>query len=483
MVLEIKQSLKLSQQLVMTPQLQQAIKLLQLNRLELVNVIQQEMMENPTLEEEVDLTEEEKKEIEKETERAKKEEEYQTTDKSDTPEDTEWDSYLQISAANRQGLSTGIVSDEELPSYEATLSKKPSLTEHLLSQVGFTDFSDEEKIIASEIVGNLNDDGFLMSSVEEIAVKHKIPLERVEMVLYMLQELDPPGVCARNLRECLLIQIRQLKLKNQRDKNILCAMIDRHLSNLEKRNYREIAKDLGVSKERIVDLMKVISSLEPKPGRPFADSNNHYITPDIYVYKVVDEYVIALNEDGLPRLRISNFYRNILQRGGSSQLTKEYIHNKLRSAVWLIRSIHQRQRTIYKVTESIVKHQRTFLDKGVEYLKPMILRDVAEDINMHESTVSRVTTNKYVHTPQGIFELKYFFSSSINRGEGEGVAAESVKDRIRQIITKEGTEKPFSDQYIVNQLEKEGIQIARRTVAKYREMLGILPSSKRKRRF
>ena len=287
------------------------------------------------------------------------------------------------------------------------------------------------------------------------------------------------GVGSRDLKECLLAQARQLNLKG----NEVELIIKDYLHHLEKKNYAAIAKALSLPMDQVIELSKIIFEMEPKPGRSFSSVDTHYITPDVYVYKMNGLYVISLNEDGLPRLKISNFYKNALQGKEASSLTKEYIQDKLRSAVWLIRSIHQRQRTIYKVTESIVKHQTAFLDKGLDHLRPMVLKDVASDIGMHESTVSRVTTNKYVHTPQGIFELKFFFNSSIGRGGDSDVASETVKDKIKKMVEAEDVKHPLSDQQIVEMLQAQNITIARRTVAKYREMLNILPSSKRKKYF
>jgi RNA polymerase sigma-54 factor len=251
---------------------------------------------------------------------------------------------------------------------------------------------------------------------------------------------------------------------------------------VETKKYNAIAKDLHVTLEEVVAAIKLLSRLEPKPGRLYSGDEPQYITPDVYIMKVGEAYHTVLNDDGLSKLRISQHYRNVLKNGAGKE-QKEFIQDKLRSAVWLIRSIHQRQRTIVKVTDSIIKFQRDFLDKGIAYLKPLILRDVAEDIGMHESTVSRVTTNKYVHTPQGIYELKFFFNSSISRVGGEDIASEAVKNQIKQIVAREPADKPFSDQKIVEILRSQNVDIARRTVAKYREVLGILPSSKRKRYF
>jgi RNA polymerase sigma-54 factor len=316
--------------------------------------------------------------------------------------------------------------------------------------------------------------------LEEISEITGSGTEKVEEVLGLVQDLDPAGVACRNLQECLLKQVEQLGMQG----SLVEIILRDHLGELESRKYPVIAKALGVSLDEVLGATRIISGLDPKPGLPYTQDEIHYITPDIFVYKISDEYVVVLNDEGLPNLRINSFYRNAL--AGSAEVDQkagEYIQEKLRGALWLIKSIHQRQRTIYKVTKSIVKFQREFFDKGIEYLKPLVLRDVAEDIEMHESTISRVTTNKYVQTPQGLFELKYFFNSGISTISGTTIASESVKNRIRDIVSGENPKKPFSDQKIVDLLREQGIDIARRTVTKYREMLGIGSSTERKRLF
>jgi RNA polymerase sigma-54 factor len=300
----------------------------------------------------------------------------------------------------------------------------------------------------------------------------------VERTLDRVQDLDPAGVAARDLRECLSLQVRALGI----DDPIVCTIIDKCLDTLIKRDFRGVAKQLGITVEEVSVAATVIGRLEPRPGRAFGGDEPVYIIPDIYVYKVGDEFHIVLNDDGLPRLRINGLYRDVLAKKdrGVSKETKEYVHDKVRSALWLIKSIHQRQRTIYRVMESIIKNQREFFERGINYLKPLNLRDIADDIEMHESTVSRVTTNKYVHTARGIFELKYFFNSSINRVEGEAIASESVKDRIRRLIVNEDPRRPLSDQRIAQMLKVANIDIARRTVTKYRESMNLLSSTKRR---
>ncbi len=500
MGLELKQHLKMTQQLVMTPQLQQAIKLLQLSRMELVDLVRTEMTENPLLEG-ADENEEpahdgaspaeaaqlEAKPEPKEAERAEE------VKGEEGANEIDWDQYLDHyqlqghTAPSNRGLA-----DEELPGVEATLSRKTDLVDHLSWQLRLSSFTPEEERAAVLVIGNLDDDGyFKMPPVEgepedaaprdpilRVAFEAGVGVEVAERALRKIQELDPIGIAARDLRECLLIQVRHINA----DTPEIVAIIERHLRHLESKNYGAIAKDLKIPVEEVVKAVRVISRLEPKPGRAFTGEEAQYITPDVYVHKLGDKYVTVLNEDGLSKLRISGMYRAALRNGKAGE-AKEYIQDKLRSAVWLIRSIHQRQRTIYKVTESIVKFQRDFLDRGIAHLKPLILRDVAEDIGMHESTVSRVTTNKYVHTPQGIYELKFFFNSAIARTGGDEIASEAVKSHIRQIVAAEDTRAPHSDQRIVEILKEKGIEIARRTVAKYREVLGILPSSKRKKYF
>lgn len=476
MAMGLKQSLNLSQQLVMTPQLQQAIKLLQLSRMELENLINTELVENPALDESGDSesTTQSMTDMESSSNTKAAEENPQQS------EDFNWESYLENSRST-PSLPVYRPGEDDLPTYENTLTQPDSLAEHVLWQLKMSDLTDAQKVMGEIIIGNINEDGYLQASLEELAAKETFDIHELEAVLYRIQEFDPIGVGARDLKECLLVQIYDLG----HDDNILEAIVENHLGDLEKRNYQHIAKTLGINMDDVAARLKIIEDLEPKPGRAFGGSPSHYIIPDIYVAKRGTEYVVMLNEDGLPKLKISSFYKNLLDEKAKTEeaSTKEYVQGKLRSAVWLIRSIHQRQRTIYRVTESIVRQQMDFFEKGIAHLKPMVLRDVANDIGMHESTISRVTTNKYVHTPRGIFELKFFFNSGISRVHGSDVASESVKEKVKAIISTEDALHPFSDQKIVELLLKENINIARRTVAKYREMLGILPSSKRKKVF
>ena len=476
MALELRQSLALAQQLVMTPQLQQAIKLLQLSRLELLETINEELEENPLLEErlagdgdEVGDSDDgdDKSEIELPDLPEVKVEE-------SAPDDVDWDSYL--SEYNTESASAPY-EEREYPTVDNITPSRTNLHSHLMWQLGMAELDDEQKEIGIHIIENLNDDGFLEEPLEAIAETTGYALEKVQGTLRIIQEFDPVGVAAQDTKESLLIQARFQNLEGTLVEKIILD----HITELENKKYETIAKALSVTIKDILDAVSVIQCMEPKPGRLFTEDRTIYVTPDIYIVQVGDNYEIVQNEDGLPKLRISAYYKEILRNGNTaSESVKTYVQEKLRSAAWLIKSIHQRQRTIFKVTESIVRFQKNFFDNGITQLKPLVLRDVAEDIGMHESTVSRVTTNKYVHTPQGLFELKFFFSSSINKMDGDCVASESVKERIRVIVKSENPKKPYSDQEIVKMLEKLNISVARRTVAKYRESIGILPSRKRK---
>ncbi len=482
--MQLKTSLKLSQQLRMTPQLQQAIKLLQLSRLELEGAIRKELDENPVLEEFQESVEDEAAAPKTETEKNENTPDSQEAQAAADPraqEEFEWENYLDTNYKPPQGTVGGT---DEIMNYENLISTTTSLHDHLMWQMGLGGFNEEEQAALAVLISYVDDDGYIKTPLEEIAQEEASDLQELNDCLPFLQEFDPAGVGARNLQECLLIQAKHL----EEDTNDFVKLINDHIKDLEKKNYGGIAKAMNLALEDVIEMCKTIYTMDPKPGRAYMPQDTQFVTPDVYVYKVGEEYMVALNEDGLPRLRISNLYKNILKgdktaNEGGGENAQNYIQDKLRSAVWLIKSIHQRQRTIYKVTESIVKHQQDFFEKGPGFIKPMILRDIANDIGMHESTVSRVTTNKYVHTPRGIFELKYFFNSGISKTDGDSLASESVKLKIKNLVGEEDQKNPLSDQKIVELLKKDGIQIARRTVAKYRDMLRILPSSKRKKMF
>lgn len=479
--------LRLHQKLIMTPQLQQAIKLLQLSRLEINQMISQEILENPLLEDVALETSDEETSQSTENETPVSEEESPVKEREETEEigdlSFKWDNYLdEDNFDGARDLNYYRSSSDELPSYEQTLTRAISLVDHLLWQLSLTSISDSEKRIGTIVIGNIDDDGYLRTPLEEIGVIAGCGSDEVENIVRLIQTFDPPGSGARDLKECLLIQLLQLGLRE----TLVASIVEHHLGDLEKKKYTAIAKALGVSAEEVFQASKVIEHLEPKPGRPFTSPENLYIIPDVFVVKLEGNYVVVLNDDGMPRLRINPYYRRLLRsKEKGSDLTKSYVEDKLRSALWLIRSIEQRNRTICRVSESIVKFQKDFFDKGIGCLKPLVLKQVAEDISMHESTISRVTTNKYMHTPQGIFELKYFFNSSVGRtgGEGESLSSITVREMIRKMVVDEDPHKPLTDQEIVEALRGNKIEIARRTVAKYRTWLNIPSASKRRRPF
>jgi len=499
MALDLKLSLKLSQQLVMTPQLQQAIKLLQLNSQELVDAVQEELLENPVLEE---TPEEESREAADGREAADRERsgvdapeqnaaspegEAVPVDAPEVPEapetnaepepstdemvsDVDWENYMES-----RPQTASFQKDDDRLRLEDNVTQRESLTEHLIWQLGFVEMDEREKELAVRIIFNLTDSGFLDEDIAAIAERANFDPEQAEKVLERVQSFDPVGVAARSLSECLLVQARRAGVTDP----LVLKILQEHLDLLQRRDFRGIASLEEVSIDDVAAAADVVGSFEPRPGREFAEEDPIYITPDIYVHKVRDEYHVVLNEDGLPKLHVSRAYREVLRQTESKE-TREFVREKMRAAQWMIKSIHQRQRTIVKVMQSIVRYQREFFDRGQEHLRPLNLRDVAEDIGMHESTVSRVTTNKYVQTTHGVFELKFFFNSSIRTTDGDSIASESVKEKIRAVIAREDPRRPLSDQRIAGTLRASGIEIARRTVTKYRESMRILSSTRRK---
>jgi RNA polymerase sigma-54 factor len=363
---------------------------------------------------------------------------------------------------------------EELPFENLGGNEAASLSDHLVEQLRFA-ISDPETIRVGEaIIGNLDEDGYLRAELAEIATGTGTPLETVTATLRLVQGFDPRGVAARSVQECLLLQ---LTIDPDPDP-VSVEILERYFEDLGRRRYAEIARAMKLPLDRIMESVEEIQGLEPKPGRQFGRNDSRYIAPDVTIQKVGNDYVVLLNEEGIPRLRVNSLYRTLLRRSGDE--AKQYVEQKIRSAVWLIKSVEQRQRTLRRVAQSLVNFQREFLDKGLPYLRPLALRDVGDDINMHESTISRVTTNKYVQTPQGLFELKYFFHSGIASNSGAMVSSVSVKKTIRDMVDGEDGATPMSDQEIAQALHGQGLTIARRTVAKYREELGILPSHQRR---
>ncbi len=460
---------RLSQRLVLTPSLQQAIKLLPLTTLELADVLEQEMMENPLLEE---APAEVQNPDEVVADDAAPEERKDSLDEIDA--EKFFEDYFEDSYESRPASHSDL---PEAPPIENTLVEAPDLYDHLLWQLRMTTTDELIQEIGVAIIENLDEDGLLRASNEEIANLGPYPLEEVERALAVVQALDPPGVAARDLRECLRLQLRQLGLSG----STTDVIVRDHMKQLQNHQYAEIARALGCSSDEISTHIDVIKHLDPKPGAKYSPSRSNYVLPDVYVLKEGDDYKVVLNDDSLPRLRISPTYRRMLDnKEPGSEATRDYVKDKLRSALWLLKSVDQRQRTIYRVAESIVRHQRAFLDHGLEHLRPMVLRDVASDIGMHESTVSRVVANKYMHTPRGVYELRYFFHSGITSSVGESVSSVTIKDKIRKMIQAEDQSHPLSDSRIAELLAGEGLKLARRTVAKYREEIRLPPSNLRR---
>ena len=478
MALQQRLQTRLSQKLILTPSLQQAIKLLPMSTLELVDLLTQEVVENPMLEE---VPTEDLQPPEAANQEAEKTEP-PAPDKNSTDswEDADYDYFFgeYLDDGYRSRAPRGDV--KELPPIENTLSTQSSLTDHLVWQLTTGHDDPLVREIGTAIIGNLNDDGYLVASVDEIAAMGQWSQDEVERVLTLLQGFDPIGVAARDLQECLLLQIANLGLTD----TTIGTIVRNHLKLLQNHQGQEIARRLGVSIDELKHQIEIIRQLDPKPGSRFNPTSSQYVIPDVYVVKIEDHYVAMLNEDGMPQLRISPVYRRLLdKKTANNDETRAYVKEKFRSALWLIKSVDQRQKTIHKVATSIISFQSEFLERGIESLRPLVLRDVANDIGMHESTVSRVVNNKYMHTPQGVFEMKYFFHSGISSAYGESVSSVTIKQRIRKIIEEEDSKKPLSDSSIVRLLQDEGLVLARRTIAKYREEMRIPTSSKRKMLF
>jgi RNA polymerase sigma-54 factor len=463
----------MSQRLVMTPSLQQAIKLLQMSKLELVEEVQQELLENPVLEE-------------SQTEAAAPSESQDKDAGEETPKDAfeeiDYESYF-ANVDSSYVPRTPANFSEELPAFENTLAEPTNLADHLTWQLDLSTSSPGSKAIGRAIIGNINEDGYLKATLEEIQQLGPYSAEDVERTVKLIQGFDPVGVAAHDLIECLLLQLKHIGEEDTAAVNIVRF----HMDKLQNRKYKQLAEELELDMEDLQAEIEIIQGLDPRPGQKYNTVSSNYVVPDVYVVKVDEDYQIILNEEGLPRLRISSVYRRMVKRGSKENATadvKEYVRNKLRSAFRLIKSLEERQRTIYKVAQSIVKFQREFLDYGIENLRPLVLKDVADDIGMHESTVSRVVNNKYMHTHRGLFEMRFFFHSGIaSTGGGASVSSLTVKERIRKIIAAENNRRPYSDSAIVKILRDEGLQIARRTVAKYREELKIPSSTNRKQAF
>ena len=469
---QLKMGFKLAQKLKMNPQLQQSIKMLSLPLMELEQAVRDEMLENPVLEEVHETMEDQSQD--------------ELSNKEEMPERHTWMEYTDFGSASsiprrsfQKGGGSGIFNMENV------VSTEQSLYEHIIWQIQMSGFSNQEKSYLNMLVDYLNEDGYLKNSLEEISMEINMPLEDLQKALALMHTLDPSGVGSRDLKECLLIQARQ----NQEDTTDLVVLIENHLPNIEKRNFSLIAETIGLDVEEVMDMCKIIGAMEPKPGRRFISQPVQYVTPDVYVTKERDDYRVTLNEEGLPHLRVVGMYQQMLRDSlgagknltGTKDSTQRYLRHKMNSALWLIRSLNQRQRTIFKVTSAIVQHQKEFFDKGPIGMKPLILQQIAEDTELHISTVSRVTTNKYMHTPYGVYELKYFFNVGIETDKGTKISGEVVKLKILSYIKDEDKENPISDQEIIESLQKDlGVSLSRRTISKYRDSMNILPVRSRK---
>ncbi len=460
-------STRLSQRLILTPSLQQAIKLLPLTTLELAEVLEQEVMENPLLEEvpAQELAAEEVPEAREEREN------------NDPLKEIEVEKFFEDYFDDYEPRRPRPSDLPEMPPLENTLTESPDLYDHLLWQLHMSASDPRRVEIGEAIIQNLDEDGMLRASLEEIADMGPYPGGEVEKALGVVQSLDPPGVAARDLQECLRLQLKHLGLEGSPPD----LMVRDYMKQLQSHQYPEIGKQMGLSPEEVSHHLEIIRHLDPKPGLKYSPDRSTYVLPDVFVVKEGEDYKIILNDDGLPKLRISPTYRRMLDhKETNSEETRNYVKEKLRSALWLLKSVDQRQRTIYKVAESIVRHQRAFLDHGISHLRPLVLRDVATDIGMHESTVSRVVANKYMHTPRGVYEMRFFFHSGITSTMGEAISSVTIKEKIRKMIEQEDSSHPLSDSRIAEVLGADGLPLARRTVAKYREELRIPPSNLRK---
>ncbi|HHV71018.1 MAG TPA: RNA polymerase factor sigma-54 [Clostridia bacterium] len=451
-----------TQKLIITPELRQAIAILQLSSQDLLELIEQEIENNPILE----ITEDQPEQEEEEED-------------LDEQFDPDWQEYFQDSSDLGYNY-TGKDYQEENLSYENLVTKHQTLHEYLTSQLHLTVNDSKDLRIGEFLIGCIDDNGYFRYPVKDVAKYLKKSEEDVLRVLKIIQTFDPPGVGARNIKECLLIQVNQMDNKDP----LVVKVIQDYLVDLAENRCQKLANALGISLKRVQEIADFIRNLEPKPGRMFFGSDEvRYIVPDVVVKKVNGEYLVIVNDSISPRLTVNSYYKNILagREEETGSVTKKFIENRLNSALWLIKSIEQRRMTLQKVVEEIVKHQREFLDRGIKYLRPLTLKQVADRIEMHESTVSRATANKYVQTPQGIFELRYFFTSGVEREEGETASSESIKKMIEDLIKEEDPKKPLSDQKIADILASRGINISRRTVAKYRDAMGLLPSNRRRR--
>ena len=477
----LQQVQRLSLQQILAPQLQQSLHLLQVSTLELNQLVHEELQQNPLLEEvpkdepRVEVEGPPADEAPPETAAAKEDREFKEEFEVLSKLDEEWREYFSQAGSLRTASAE---QDEQRQHFFDSIVEQESLQHHLLQQLEFADMAAEERKAAELIIGSINEDGYLLTPLEELAVSSGLPLDRLQKALEIVHTFHPVGVGARNLKECLLIQLDRLG----KSESVEAAMVNQHLDDLGRRRYPEIARAMDLTVEQVQDMAGFISTLEPKPGRMFSTEQQQYVAADVIVQRMDDgEYAIILNNEQIPHLRISNTYKELMADGNKANDAKEYIRDKIRAGKFLIKSIHQRQQTIYNIAKVIVQRQREFLDKGIAFLRPLTMAQVAEVVGVHETTVSRAVANKYMQTPQGLREMKFFFTPGFETASGTAMSNTSVKEQISQLIEREDPTKPLSDQEIVAILKEQGIPIARRTVAKYRHELNILPSNLRKR--
>lgn len=479
----MNQGLKQSQNLTMTPQLQQAIKLLTLTHLEMTNVIAEEMVENPMLEELGPSDDERNTDEDYKLERLETQNEEVSAENFQeesivNKDDFDWQSYIESyeNSNSSQPPSMATPDSEDAPNYENMVSQGQTLADHLEWQLRMEDLSPLQLQFAELVIHNINDDGYLEVSYDELYSQTDLAKEDCEELIDKIQHLDPVGCGTTNLSECLMVQARAAEERSP----LLERLIWDHLEDLKRQDFKLISEKTGASEDMVKDTAMILQNFHPRPGRLVVTQETHYVVPDIYVKEIGGEFVVQVNDEGVPRLKISKLYRDMIKQKGDAQ-AKEFVQDKLRSALWLIKSIQTRQNTIFNVAKAIVSQQQEFFKKGPRFLKPMVLKDVAGEVGVHESTVSRVTTNKYMHTPIGLFELKYFFNSGIGgKNGGSEITNEVLKFKIKELIDNENPKKPLSDQKIADLLSRQDVEVARRTVAKYRELLDIPSSSKRK---
>jgi len=469
-----------TQKLIMTPELKQAIEILQYNAMELNEFINEELLNNPILEKlnsESDDEPAQDKPVAETDHSTESDSDYEyDLDKGDAKK-IDWDDMANYFDDVRPSGGMTYNPDSEV-NYDNFVADEETLRDYLLMQLKFSKLSPEVVKICEYIIENIDDNGYLQMKNEEAMVLFNRSFDEIEQLVRLIQTFDPPGIAARSIKECLLIQMYQQGFEESLEE----LLVMNHLEELGEKKFAVIAKKIGETAERVQQAYDYIKTLEPKPGRRFSSSRDvRYVIPDVYVEKVKDEYVVTVNESASPRLQINSFYKNMLHQFTKDTLTNEYLSKNLQAALRIIKSIEQRRNTIYRVCKAIVEYQEDFFEKGLLYLKPLNLKDIADEIEVHESTVSRAVNGKYMQCPNGLFEIKYFFQSGVKGASGEGVSSESVKSVMKEMIEKEDPKKPLSDQYIADELVKTGINISRRTVAKYRDELNIAPSSKRKR--